>query len=72
MDIDTAKRAFLRESPVIFRGERYRRISGLVYRVRNNRVCVTLEIEDMPTGGKSVVIADPEKVDLAEGPDPGK
>ena len=60
-----AKATFLTQQAVVHNGIEYLRISGLLYRLKNGKPFLKLELEDKCL--HSVTIADPERVTLAGG-----
>lgn len=55
------KNALLSGEPVLFNGMRYDCVSGIIYRRKKGKLCISAELADLK--GNSVTIARAEKVE---------
>lgn len=63
MTIEEAKTAFYAESPVVYDGTLYNRISALIYRkIKGGGTYLALELQDK--NKRSVTIALPDRVEI--------
>lgn len=68
MTKDEAKAAFLKGSPVVHGGIRYKSITALIYR-RDSVKGIRVQLELLDYNARCVVIVEPERVTIAkEGP----
>lgn len=64
MSSDDLKKALLGGAPVVHGGITYMCVSGIIYRVRDGKIVVSVELLDR--SGRSVTIAPASKVEFAE------
>ena len=66
MSHDERKAAFNAESPVVFNGIRYKRISALIYRKNPIGAGMVIQAELLDQNYNAVLIVSPERIEVAK------
>lgn len=70
MTHEEVKAAFKAESPVMFNGVRYRRVSALIYRKNPTGAGMIMQAELLDQNYRSVLIVSPERIERAKEENP--